>query len=236
LKPSLTGWLTPNADELHLHGGADGTEQLVLHLLRAEAARVGGVDDHDLVPFQHAALFGRRIGEDFVHGHVIAHLHDLHANAGIATVGVARKFFELLGRKELGVRIIELLHEPTRRLFVQHLGVERVHVPQGHERQHLVKQLGPTPSGARLQGKARGEQGGEDEAGQDGLAVTGHAGLAKRRMVLMLPITYVFDGALFPGLRSEISDPRPPRWDLEVSRRIIEVRWISNVRGQIKAS
>jgi hypothetical protein len=49
-------------------------------------------------------------------------------------------------------------------------------------------------------------------------------------------ITYVFDGALFRVLRSGIWDPSSPRRDLEVRVGTIEVRWISSVRGQMKAS
>ena len=178
--------------EFHLHGlghtnpakryddwRTHRAEQLVLDLLRVEATRIGRVDDHDLVAFLHATALGGGVREDLIDGHVIADLRDLHADAGIAPVGVARELFELLGREELGVGIVEFLHQAARRLLIELLRVERVHVPQGDERQHLVEELSPATRGPRLQGKAPGEHGEENQTGQGGLTGSCHAAALK---------------------------------------------------------
>src|SRR6185312_3978066 len=64
---------------------------------------------------------------------------DLHADAAVMAAGLSGEPLQFLGRKELGVRIVQLLNKSACRFLIQCARVDTVHETIGHERQHLIE-------------------------------------------------------------------------------------------------
>jgi hypothetical protein len=148
-------------------------DERVRHLLRAPAARRLRVDLHDAVALLHPGALGGRVGEHARHAHEAALRRrrrlDLHPDAGVAPVGGAREVGDLLGREELRVRVVELLHQPARRALVERARAHRVDEALGDEPHHLVEELRAAAAGrhAGLEHPAAGHERRGDE-GRDG--------------------------------------------------------------------
>jgi hypothetical protein len=153
-------------------------EQRVRHLRRRPAARHLRVDLDDAVALLHAGALGRRVGEHAGDGDELALLEDLHADAGVAPVGLARELGDLLRREELGVRVVELLDEPARRPLVERARAHGVDEALSDELHRLLEQLrrAGAARGARLEHPAAGDERRGGEGRQAGGADGGTAG------------------------------------------------------------
>ena len=76
------------------------------------------------------ALGGRGIREDLLDHHLIVLLPDRHAQAGVVVPqGVPLEGGQLLRRIEVGVRVLEVLDQTARRLFIYRAatqGIDRI--------------------------------------------------------------------------------------------------------------
>ena len=175
LEVQLERLFDTGANERDIDRRSRFAQQQVLYLLRGHAFRADGVDQADLVAFEHAAFFGRSVVEDFSNGHVAVEWSNLHTQPGITSVGVARKLFHLLGREEFAVGIVELGDQAARGFLVQDLLVERIDEPFVDELQHLSQQLAAVTCGARLKRECSAKNGEQHNADQSDLFGANHA-------------------------------------------------------------
>ncbi len=146
----LDGLRDSGAHELDLHFGADGANEHIGDLLRCPAACGCGVDADDTVAFADARLLGRRVIEDAHHDDRAFLLLDLHPDAAVLAGGDGRETLELRRGVELGVWVVELLHESARGLLEELILLERVDEAVAHEREHLVEHVGAIAGGLPL--------------------------------------------------------------------------------------
>ena len=94
------------------------------------------LDDHtrDAITLAHATAFGGRVREDANDHDLVVTLLDAHPEATVATAGARRELLDLLGRKELGVRVVQLANQPTCCLLIHRPRGERIDEPVGDER------------------------------------------------------------------------------------------------------
>jgi hypothetical protein len=131
--------------------------KVVGDLLRRPSAGGEGVDVENLVALPHAAPFGGRVREHLADRDRALEILDLHADPGVLAVGLLREVGELLGREELAVGVVQLLHEPLGRLLVERGGADGVDVTLRHEGEDLVQHARPIRRGAVLYEKAPGD-------------------------------------------------------------------------------
>ncbi len=130
-----------------------------------------------------AGARGGRVREDARDGGLAADVLDLHADAGIAPVGVLREGRELLGRVERGVGIVELRDEAARRLLVEGRGVDGVDEARRDLPQHLIEEHRAVARLARLPDRPAGDERDGDEGGRESGAVRALHGLSCEDLV-----------------------------------------------------
>ena len=156
------------------------------HLVDAPSARAGGVDLDDLVALVDSRLFRRRVRVDLGDDDAAFLLLDEHAHAAVEAAGGRVEGLELLGRVELGVRILELLQQATRRLFVERARVHRIDEAIADDRHHLLEEAHSVTRGAFLNDETADEnRGGHNGQGEKRLASACHTSLAKGNFKLM---------------------------------------------------
>ena len=116
------------------------------------AARGGRVDADDVIAFGHARLLRRRVIEHAHDDDRAFLLLDLHADAAVLAGGHGRESLELRGSVELGIRIVELLHETARGLFEELILLKCVDEALADEREHLVEHVRAIAGGLPLDG------------------------------------------------------------------------------------
>ena len=89
-------------------------------------------------------------------------LADLHTDPAVTAARPTRELVRALGREQLGVRIVELVHQPLRGFLVQGRGVEGVDEVLVDQRQHLIEDA-VAVAGARLDHKPARDQRDEDQ-------------------------------------------------------------------------
>ncbi len=126
---------------------------------RAPAAGRGRVHADDPVALDDSRSFSRCIRK-YPHYHDVALLLlDLHADTAVPSRRRAGETLRLLWREQLGVRIIELGHEPAGGLFEKGRRVDGIYEPFRYKREHLVEKPCVLSCAAILKNKTAGEDG-----------------------------------------------------------------------------
>ena len=100
--------------EDHVHRGARLADEAARHLVELEPSRRGSVHLHDAVARLDTAVARGRTGEGGRNHDGTELILDAHAHAGIIIPQrVAAEVGNLLGRVEIGIRIVELAHQPA---------------------------------------------------------------------------------------------------------------------------
>ena len=107
-----------------------------------------------MIALGHARLLCRRVIEHAHDDDRAFLLLDLHANAAVLAGGHGREALELRGSVELGVRIVELLHETTRGFLEELILLERVDEALADEREHLIEDVRAIAGGLPLDGSS----------------------------------------------------------------------------------
>ena len=154
------------ARELDVHLRPDRSHEDIGHLLRGPAACGCRVDADNVIAFGDTRLFGRRVIEHAHHDDRAFLLLDLHPDAAVLAGGDGGESLELRGSVELGIWVVELLHESARGFLEELALLERVDEAVADEREHLVEHVRAIAGRLPLDGGAANDDWQRDDAEQ----------------------------------------------------------------------